>query len=164
MKYDALVKLFEEANENFINTDGHLFREDLSERTLCGALMLHIRDLMKKDMAFDGYHVDVEYNRNEGDIKTLSNSNIFCDLIVHRCGEQDNLIALEMKKATNSSKSKGSDLKRLEELTSEQNGYKYVLGIYYKINHEKQCIMIKYYTSGAEKSEYSRLLKSSKEI
>ena len=54
------------------------------------------------------YKVDVEYNRNDGALKTAivgENSvikSIVCDLILHSRGRiprQDNLIALEMKKS-----------------------------------------------------------------
>ena len=73
--------------------------------------MLHIHDIIKEDDSYSGYYTDVEYNRNAGGIKTIRKTirgqqeeiiPINCDLILHSRGEnvdQDNLIAIEMKKS-----------------------------------------------------------------
>ncbi len=69
--------------------------------------MLHLSKSLKKT-PFHKYFTDVEYNRNKnGIVKTIIDENevittITCDLIVHSRGsytQQDNLIALEMKKS-----------------------------------------------------------------
>ena len=66
---------------------------------------------MLQSEGFEGYYTDVEYNRNRGNIKTVKKTikgptehiiNVTCDLIMHSRGkhpEQDNLIAIEMKKS-----------------------------------------------------------------
>ena len=64
--YDELVVLFENANGVFLRTERKLLTRKVAERTLCGALMLHIHDLIKEDHSYDGYYTDVEYNRNQG--------------------------------------------------------------------------------------------------
>lgn len=46
--YDELVSLFEEANLAFLQAEHSLFRTEVAERTLCGALMLHIHDIIKE--------------------------------------------------------------------------------------------------------------------
>ena len=73
--------------------------------------MLHLHDIIKEDASYVGYYTDVEYNRNQGGIKTIRKTirgqteeiiPINCDLILHSRGEdigQDNLIAIEMKKS-----------------------------------------------------------------
>ena len=102
--YEELVTLFENANCAFLLTEHGLFRTRVAERTLCGALMLHIHDIIKEDDSYVGYYTDVEYNRNRGGIKTIRKTirgqheeiiTINCDLILHSRGEnmeQDNLI------------------------------------------------------------------------
>jgi hypothetical protein len=97
-----LIEIFEKANRNFLNEEKNLILSGVSERTLCGTLMLYLNKEIRGSI-FHKYHVDVEYNRNDGKIKTIINNaeeiiNINCDLIVHSRGEiieQDNLIALE---------------------------------------------------------------------
>lgn len=96
------------------------------ERTLCGALMVELQEVLKETK----YFVDVEYNRNiGGTLKTLKKTIrdmdeqiviVNCDLIVHSRGQnvfRDNLIALEMKKSIGRQIDKDSDRNRLECLT-----------------------------------------------
>ena len=95
--YNDLCALFEAANRNLINNDLDLFEGKVSERTLCGALMLHIHDLIVGDPLYQGYYTDVEYNRNRGGKlknikKTIRGANetvvtINCDLILHSRGQ-----------------------------------------------------------------------------
>ena len=94
----------------------------------------------------------MEYNRNNGKIKTIKNSKeeiitINCDLIIHSRGEiieQDNLLALEMKKSTAPKEEKLKDKERLMALTKDtfddvwpfdgktlpEHVCRYILGIY----------------------------------
>ena len=129
--YDQMTALFESADTYFREQDKALFWSQVSERTLCGALMLHLHDIISMDNTFAGYHVDVEYNRNKGNIKTIQKEisdnqreiiPINCDLIVHSRGEciqQDNLIAIEMKKSHRTRKEKDNDRARLVALTKD---------------------------------------------
>lgn len=100
-------------------------------------------------------------------IKTIINNEmkiitIECDLIVHSRGnnkQQDNLIAIEMKKTTNRKKRK-EDRERLEYMT--KNSYyneinfeelprhicRYAIGIFYDINIKKQQVNLEYYENG----------------
>lgn len=175
-----LERLFEKANKQFLKKNTMLFEVKVSERTLCGALMLELNDVISSTK-FSKYFVDVEYNRNVGGkLKTLKKSikgideqivSINCDLIVHSRGQnrvQDNLIALEMKKSTGNKQDKDSDRVRLECLTKnpEQDVWSYggkvfpehvcgyALGIYYEVDFKKQSIFIEYYTSGNKYKEY----------
>lgn len=178
--YNKIVELFEKANENFLEQDRSLFTDKVAERTLCGALMLHINTIMREDAAFDGYYVDVEYNRNRGAIKTMVKTvlltamqviRINCDLIVHSRGgiaEQDNLIALEMKKSNVQVRKKNEDRERLKALTKDsfddiwsfdgrslpEHVCRYLLGIYYEIDYKKREIKIEYYYKGEIKRAY----------
>ena len=178
--YIEMVNLFEEANDVFINTNQSLFLNQASERTLCGALMLHLHDLIIHDMNLSGYYVDVEYNRNKGSIKTIKKTikgqneqiiPINCDLILHSRGEhpeQDNLIALEMKKSTRSLSSKQKDRERLIALTKDsfdniwsydglalpEHVCRYILGVYFEINYRRNLILIEYYKKGELANTY----------
>ena len=164
--------LFEAANQALLADDKELFENQVSERTLCGALMLHFyKHMKKKPSKWKRYHADVEYNRNKGSIrgfKTIYSSDgiirINCDLIVHSRGhfpKQDNLIAIEMKKSTRPTAQKNKDRERLIALTSTPSDGEYIdspklpehvcdytLGIYYEINYHRRSILIEYYRHG----------------
>ena len=130
----SLMRIFEEANQNFLEKNQLLFEAEVSERTLCGALMIEIHDIIRSREEYQGYFVDVEYNRNRGNhveshkkmCKKLNGENavISCDLILHSRGqniEEDNLIELEMKKADRRESEKKSDRERLEKITQPVN-------------------------------------------
>lgn len=172
--YKDMISLFEQANKDFLAANQDLLATQVSERTLCGALMLHIYKIISKSNLFNGYFVDVEYNRNKGALKTICKTirgmdtkiiRITCDLILHSRGqnpEQDNLIAIEMKKSSARSKNKNSDRERLMALTKDSFNdiwsydgrslpecvCRYVLGVYYEINFSKHDILIEYYRQG----------------
>ncbi|MEE3808577.1 hypothetical protein V2H29_16700 [Lysinibacillus fusiformis] len=126
---------------------------------------------------FSKYHVDVEYNRNEGGkLKTIKNDKeivipITCDIIVHSRGEntkQDNLIAIEMKKSTNKKTEKDKDRERLIALTKDsfdnlwsydgktlpKHVCRYLLGVYYEINLKARLVKIEYYMKGEPQKNY----------
>lgn len=169
--YDEMVRLFEKANGNFLRNNKGLIISGVAERTLCGAMMLCINDIIRLDKSLDNYYVDVEYNRNKnGKIKTIMDSNyevikINCDLILHSRGlhpEQDNLIAIEMKKSNAQKADKDSDRKRLAALTKDsfddvwsfdgktlpEHVCRYVLGVYYEIIYSKNKVHLEYYKNG----------------
>lgn len=112
-----IIKLFEKANDRLLLKDKGLFTSNVNERTICGALMVHLHDLIKNNKSYCHYYVDVEYNRNNGKVKAIIGENlevipINCDLIVHGRGEnriQDNLLAVEMKKSNRPKKEKLKD-------------------------------------------------------
>lgn len=180
--YNEIKRLFERANTSFLLQDRSLFECNVSERTLCGALMLHIHDLIKNDEQYRGYYVDVEYNRNKGGIKTICKTirgqeeqiiKINCDLILHSRGNcllQDNLLAVEMKKSTGHPEDKQKDKNRLIALTKDSyddvwawDGYnlpehvcRYVLGVYYEVNYKTKSIEIEYYHRGRMVERYTK--------
>lgn len=167
--YDDLKEIFYSAHKKLIKNDFNLFVQETSERSICGALMLRLNSALW-GTPFSGYHVDVEYNRNrDGWIKTIIDrydviTNITCDLIIHSrgtCIEQDNLIALEMKKADRTKKEKTNDKNRLIALTKEENSVwcfdnktfpehvcRYILGIYYEIGSRYDEVYLEFYRQG----------------
>ncbi len=64
-----------------------------------------------------GYSVDVDYNRCFDDPKRQNNNLIIPDLIIHKRGINDNLVAIEFKKNNDSSK----DRDRLVQLMQDSN-------------------------------------------
>lgn len=169
-----LIEIFEQANNNLLSKDIELFKIKVSERTLCGALMLHLHDVIK-DTHYKEYFVDVEYNRNKGGklvtrLKTIKGPDektikINCDLIVHSRGQnmvQDNLIAIEMKKSSRPQDKKDKDRERIITLTKESfddvwpydektlphHVCRYKLGIYYEINYATNNVLLEYYIRG----------------
>ncbi len=171
---NELKQIFLKANERLLTYDFELFLNQVSERTLCGALKQHL-DFYIPNTRFRDYHNDIEYNRNKnGKVKTCCPFDedsipkpvtINCDLIVHSRGhniEQDNLIAIEMKKSSRPKKGKEADKRRLIALTKDSyddiwsyNGTtlpkhvcRYKLGIYYEINFSREIILLEYYYRG----------------
>lgn len=177
--YHELKELFEEANDNFLSKNKDLFTTEVSERTLCGALMVSMNGAIKRDFKrlnrYKNYFVDIEYNRNDGRVKTIIDRNesivtIVCDLILHSRGRskwQDNLIAVEMKKSTRLSSDKQSDRERLMALTRLTDGVwsadgvtlpehvcGYILGVYYEINFNDMTALLEYYSNGEKQAEH----------
>ena len=172
--YEEILSLFKAANEKFLAEERLLFDNNVSERTLCGALMLKIHDFIKNNNSYKGYFVDVEYNRNKGNLKTIYKTysgpknkiiQINCDLILHSRGKnikQDNLLAIEMKKSNRKKQDKKHDRERLEALTKDsfddvwandgcalpEHVCGYGLGVYYEINNKQQKVLLEYYRKG----------------
>lgn len=165
-----LEKIFDIANLKFIDSEKSHILGGVSERCLCSNLATYLRTEIKEEGI--NYYCDVEYNRNDGRVKTIIDNDlcitrVTCDLIVHSRGESlsnDNLIALEMKKSSRSLKEKQKDKNRLIALTKKFDkeiwsadgktfpehvcGYK--LGIYYEINPTHKYILLETYRNGAK--------------
>ena len=180
--YNQLKEMFLTSNQALIRDDMDLLDSQVSERSLCGALMLHLNRTMLQSEDFEGYYTDVEYNRNRGNIKTIKKTirgqeeqivHVTCDLIMHSRGrhpEQDNLIAIEMKKANRPQAEKTADKERLKALTKDtfddiwsydgvtlpEHVCRYVIGIYYEIDFEYKTIRLEYYKQG-ERVEHQSL-------
>jgi hypothetical protein len=183
--YDKLAILFESAINSLIKRDNVLFASKCSERTICGALMLQL-DRKIRFTPFSSYYSDVEYNRNvNGKVKTINGNlktifideltpvKINCDLILHSRGKklpQDNLIAIEMKKANRSDMDKDKDRMRLMALT--RNSYddvwsadgkvlpehvcRYILGVYIEIDKSFSKLHFEYYRKGLQVKEFTK--------
>ena len=152
----------------------------VSERSICGEFKTHFEKFINEN--FDGYYCDIEYNRNlNGQIKTIINENlevinIQCDLIIHSRGEkveQDNILALEMKKSSRPQEEKVKDKNRLIALTKQTFGdtwsfdgvslpehvCRYILGIYYEIDEDDKTVLLEFYERGQLISSEKIILK-----
>ena len=166
-----LMAIFDKTNSSFLEIESNdSIRLGVSERCLCGSLMLHLRKALD-DSVYGNYFVDIEYNRNEGGrLKTIVNGSetpvkITCDLIVHSRGgivNQDNLIAIEVKRSTHSQGEKDKDRLRLRCLTPDsyddiwsydgktlpEHVCRYILGVYYELDSLSRKARIEYYAKG----------------
>ena len=168
--YARLKEIFIKANNIFIKKDALLIIDNVSERTLCGALKSHIEEELAKNN-INGYYADVEYNRNGGRIKTIVDDelqviNVQCDLIVHSRREKiekDNLIAIEMKKKYRIANDYQKDRTRLCALTKSsynndvwsfdgktfsEHVCRYILGVFYEIDRGHGQIRLEFYRNG----------------
>ena len=163
---ELALKLFYNANKLFIKNNIRNIELGVSEITLQSSLAQAFKESLNT-MKIHNYYPDINYNRNQYFTKCIIDKNlnffdIFCDLIIHSRGEnleQDNLLAIEMKKKENR-KDRLKDKKRLEIMTSdsyigeilfdELPPYicRYSLGIFYDLNTKKRQIKLDFYKHG----------------
>lgn len=105
---------------------------DVHERTFVFRFAHYLADYIESDDYYEQYKVDVEYNRYLGNPKELNDRKIFPDLIVHKRGMLDNLVAIEFKKNNDSL----TDKVRLIKVTKDKN-YLYKNAFFIRINKNK---------------------------
>jgi hypothetical protein len=172
----VLNAIFIEANNQFLKREVDNILNGISERNLCGRLSHYVELLLAKNK-IKGYFADPEYNRKQnGAVKTILDDDakivtIQCDLIVHSRGtivEQDNLIAVEMKKSNRPEEEKVDDKNRLRALTKDsydgvwsadgialpEHVCGYVLGFYMELNLKDRTCLIEKYRKGNKVEEW----------
>lgn len=170
-----LTKLFSEAFTVFLNKEKDNIVNGVAERNLCARLAQYIENLLP-DYKLSNYVADSEYNRKQnGEIKTILDEKlqiipIQCDIIVHSRGhhiKNDNLIAIEMKKAYQSKTDKDNDRKRLRALTKDsyddmwssdgkthpEHVCGYALGVYIEIDPDQKKCLLEFYKKSQKQSE-----------
>ena len=152
--------------------------EGVNERNNCARWAIYL-EKEAHNRGLTDYLADTEYNRKQnGQIKTILDGNsrivnINCDLILHTRGaniEEDNLIAIEVKKYDRLTREKQNDRERLRALTKESYddvwmndgstppkhvcGYR--LGVYVELDRNRRICRVEYYKHGKydSKSEY----------
>ncbi len=119
--------------------DRELLAVDANERSITHKLAEHLQ------REFPGWHVDCEYNRVGHDTKRLRCVNVgkpepddleaktvFPDIIVHRRRTDENLLIMEVKKA--SGRDDSGDVKKLKQFTKDPK-YWYEYGLLLKLRH-----------------------------
>ena len=116
--------------------DKELAYADPAER----ALVARIRDLLHGQ--YEGWSIDLEWNRREDVIKRLryglsdeellGKDAIVPDLIVHRVGKRENLLVVEVKKSIN--KDFDGDIRKLKGMTEHAGPYGYAVGVHLVID------------------------------
>lgn len=140
MNHNSIFKKFKKALQTFITNDRFLLDIDINERTISQRLAYYLQK------EFLDWNVDCEYNRiskNNKQIDFIKQLNIpsenvktddvqartvYPDIIVHRRGQEDNLLVIEIKKTT-SNISNDLDLWKLWEF---RNQLKYKFAIFLK--------------------------------
>lgn len=131
-----LLGKIQEAIDKFNLENSYLMDNDLNERTIYPHLAESIKEKLA-DTDYSDYVYDVEYNRgfnlDDSAIKTLDGNNISIDIVFHKRGHDDiigydNLICIELKKATNR-EGYIEDENRLSKLTNQKYKFNYMLGV-----------------------------------
>jgi hypothetical protein len=159
---DNLEALFKEALDEFVGRESALVRKNAHEKSMCHRLAWYVEH-SKNRHGLEGYWVDTEYNRHGDNVKKIRHAvtgepiNIICDILLHSRGElpDDNLIAVEMKKADGKEVDKQTDRERLQALTTacpEGNppdhvcGYK--LAYYVEVDVKTALLLVEEYREG----------------
>lgn len=133
----------EEALNKLYEKDQYLicFEENnhVSERSITHKLGSYLTPL------FEEYDVDCEYNRFGYERKFVEKlkQNVIPDIIIHKRGECNNFIAIEVKTWWNKSKV-SEDKNKLIELTTSKYNYKYGISIIINKNRDKVSKVIFY--------------------
>lgn len=164
-----LEKMFASAFNQFLGTERDNILKGTSEPNLCGRLAMAL-EVERTKARLSGYVVDTEYNRNGGKLKTIMDDKaqvvtIRCDVIVHSRGripEQDNLIAIEMKRVNHPGEEKEKDRIRLKAMTKAsfddvwsadgktlpEHVCGYVVGYYLELNAAAERFLVEEYAGG----------------
>lgn len=165
----ALEDIFHEAVQAFVGREFALVRKNAHEQAMCHRLAWYVEHV-KNQHGLEGYWVDTEYNRHGDRVKRIRSTgtgeptNIVCDLLLHSRGElpDDNLIAVEMKKADGDEADKQRDRERLQSLTTacpegvepdHVCGYK--LGYFIQVDTKNASLTVEQFKAGVLVSEFS---------
>ena len=121
------------ALKEFYGRETHLFEHDLGERTLTHRLAVHL------ERQFGGWDVDCDYNRlgertlrlPKGSIVSTDDGNgksVYPDIVVHRRTVPENLLAIEVRKASNHQPPE-HDRHKLQGLTDPHLWFAYRIGV-----------------------------------
>ena len=108
---ESIKEKLNKAIDSLVREDFKLFTLDVNERSICHRLALYLEPY------FPGWNIDCEYNRDRSTSKKLKSlayrmdialikidetdgPTVFPDIIVHRRGNNDNLLVIEMKKTS----------------------------------------------------------------
>ena len=151
---EELIDIFEKAKNEFLEKEKAIIKNDTNERTLTQRLAFYLELQLRKNIKYENYSVDCEYNRKEEDIKRLKfgkntdKKEIYPDIIVYQRKIKNNLIAIEMKKTTSRDTDKIKDIEKLEALTDRKNDYHYTLGIYFELDITDNNNIINFFVDG----------------
>ena len=144
--------------------------EGVNERNNCGRLAIYMQQIAH-NRGLVNYIADTEYNRKQdGKIKTILDGQmkivaINCDLILHSRGlivNEDNLIAVEVKKKDTPKGEKEKDRERLRALTKAsydgvwsadgiahpEHVCGYALGVFVELDRNQRVCRFEYYREG----------------
>ena len=141
----------------FYAHEAFLFEKDLGERTLTHRLAVYL------ERQFPGWQVDCDYDRlgertlrmPKGSIVSTDDhlgKSIYPDIVVHRRAVPDNLLAIEVRKASNHQPPE-HDQHKLRALTDPYLWFAYGLGVYLTL--AKKSVTSDVYIGGARNQPLS---------
>ena len=145
------------ALRDFYAREAQLFEKDLGERTFTHRLAVHV------EKQFEGWDVDCDYNRlgertlllPKGSIVSTDDhlgKSIYPDIVVHRRAVPDNLLAIEVRKASNHQPPE-HDQHKLRALTDPYLWFAYGLGVYLTL--ARKSVTSDVYVGGARNQPLS---------
>jgi hypothetical protein len=148
------------ALKEFYARETFLFEHDLGERTLTHRLAVHL------ESQFPGWEVDCDYDRlgartlrlPHGTIVSTDDhlaKSIYPDIVVHQREIPNNLLAVEVRKASNHQPPE-HDRQKLRALTDPHLWFAYWIGVYLVLG--KQSAVSDVYVGGALDQPLSRWL------
>jgi hypothetical protein len=149
------------AIREFYARERHLLEKDLGERTLTHRLAVQV------EKQFPGWEVDCDYNRlgertlrlPKGSIVSTDDEigkSIFPDIVVHQREIPNNLLAIEVRKASNY-QSAEHDRHKLRGLTDPHLWFAYRIGVYLTLG-KKSIISSEVYVGGLADARLSNWL------
>jgi hypothetical protein len=144
----ALDKLYKR-DDYLISNDISGTEKHVGERAIVFRLGIYLEEVFRSDSEFAKYNLDIEYNRNIGQIKQLPehNNRVYPDLIVHKRGSQElNILVIEIKTWWNQDIS--LDREKLNAFTDRSGIYKYKFGL--SITIEKYNPKLIWFENGGE--------------
>jgi hypothetical protein len=178
-----LRNIFEASLTRFFECEIDEVMNNVNERSSCTRLAVYLQG-MADQAGLNNYFVDTEYNRmQKGKIKTCLDDNmvvvrINCDLILHgrgKCGSNENLIAIEMKKVGRPLSHYAKDRQRLRALTKDPNREinqvwavgdvdlewpehvcGYILGVFILLDRSERTCTVEYFEKGESFRSYQR--------
>ncbi|MHC4397149.1 MAG: hypothetical protein ACYS1A_16030 [Planctomycetota bacterium] len=142
MTNDEIEKSLECALDMLYQEDKHLLEVECHEISIAHRIAVYMESY------FDGWNIDLEYNRDKDAIKRRKDDREFRpDIVMHRRGTDENLVAIEIKTEWNSDDYDG-DIERLEELTTGKFDYK--VGIFLLIRKKREDVELRSFGTGCK--------------
>ena len=120
---ERIKKSIEKATRLLLKNDLFLLSNNCDEWSISHKFAEYIQD------SFPEWHVDVEYNRDRDQIKTLENEIVRPDIIVHIRDTSFNHLVFEVKKSNQGAQEIDEARQRLVSFTNQNGRYHYDLGI-----------------------------------
>ena len=162
---EILQRMIEESLDLLYQNDGYLIcnhrdrRENhVGERSVAFRFGIYFNMLSKKN--FPEFQVDMEYNRNMDNRKTLPSwhEGCFPDLILHKRGSNsDNLLVIEMKTWWNPHPEK--DKQKIWEFCDINGKYCYKYGAFILIGKKREDVQIVFFKHDEERHLCRDILK-----
>ncbi len=134
------LEILDKCLRKMLKKDGYLLERNVHEQTLSSRLACYLAQYYEKGRWWN-YNVDCEYNRNFNNPKILENisnkNGVRPDIIIHkRWSNDDNLLVIEIKKASNAEAQSWSDDEKLKWFTSSNDQYRYTYWVYLMFDTE----------------------------